>query len=103
MRLKMEQFIKDKQSEIVAALSAIDGKPFLVDSWTRSHGGGGVSCVLQEGNVFEKAGVNISIVYGKLPPAAVAKMRVDHKSLGSDSGKPLDFFAAGLSMVLHPK
>jgi len=99
----MEQFIKAKQSEIIAALETVDGKPFVIDSWTREHGGGGISGVLQDGNVFEKAGVNISIVYGKLPPAAVAKMRVDHKNIGNDSGKPLDFFAAGLSMVLHPK
>ena len=103
MRLKMEQFIKDKQLEIISALEAVDGKKFVMDSWTREHGGGGISGVLQDGNVFEKAGVNISIVYGKLPPAAVQKMRVDHKNLGNESGKPLDFFAAGLSMVLHPK
>ncbi|KAK6347053.1 Coproporphyrinogen-III oxidase, variant 2 [Orbilia brochopaga] len=102
MRLRMEQFIKEQQSEIVAALSAVDGKPFKVDAWERPQGGGGTSCILQDGNVFEKAGVNISIVYGKLPPAAVEKMRVDHKNIASPTGEPLDFFAAGLSMVLHP-
>ncbi|KAK6514113.1 Coproporphyrinogen-III oxidase, variant 2 [Arthrobotrys conoides] len=102
MRLRMEQFIKDQQSQIIATLGAVDGKPFQVDTWERSHGGGGISCILQDGNVFEKAGVNISIVYGKLPPAAVEKMRVDHKNIASPTGEPLDFFAAGLSMVLHP-
>ncbi|KAK6523920.1 Coproporphyrinogen-III oxidase [Arthrobotrys megalospora] len=102
MRLRMEQFIKDQQSQIIATLGAIDGKPFQVDTWERSHGGGGISCILQDGNVFEKAGVNISVVYGKLPPAAVEKMRVDHKNIASPTGEPLDFFAAGLSMVLHP-
>lgn len=102
MRLQMEQFIKCKQTEIVTALEAIDGKPFRVDTWERpGHGGGGISCVLQEGNVFEKAGVNISIVYGKLPRPAILKMRADHKSLDTDV-ESLDFFAAGLSMVLHP-
>src|SRR3954470_14774613 len=98
MRLKMEQFIKDRQSEIVAALSAVDGKPFIVDTWTRPHGGGGISCILQDGNVFEKAGVNISIVYGKLPPAAVQKMRIDHKNIVAPPGESVEFFAAGLSM-----
>ncbi|KAF3927184.1 hypothetical protein ABW20_dc0103557 [Dactylellina cionopaga] len=102
MRLRMEHFIKGQQTGIVATLSEIDGKPFKVDTWERSHGGGGISCILQDGNVFEKAGVNISIVYGKLPPAAVEKMRVDHKNIASPTGEPLDFFAAGLSMVLHP-
>lgn len=102
MRLKVESLIKAKQAEIVAALEAVDGQSFRWDSWDRpNNGGGGVSCVLQNGNVFEKAGVNISVVYGPLHPNAVAKMRVNHKSLGADT-ENLSFFAAGLSMVLHP-
>lgn len=101
MRLRMEAFIKEKQKEIVQALEAIDGKRFQIDTWDRSHGGGGISCVLQEGNVFEKAGVNISVVYGTLPRAAIAKMRVNHKALDPDV-ESLEFFASGLSLVLHP-
>lgn len=102
MRLKMEAFIKEKQKEIVAALEEVDGKKFTTDTWERkSSGGGGISCVLQGGNVFEKAGVNISVVYGKLPRSAVLKMRADHKNL-DPTVESLDFFAAGLSMVLHP-
>ena len=51
--------------------------------------------------MFEKAGVNVSVVYGKLPPAAVARMRADKR--GHDFGnEPLPFFATGLSLVLHP-
>jgi len=38
------------------------------------QGGGGITCVLQDGNVFEKAGVNISVVMGNLPAEAVAAM-----------------------------
>ncbi|KAF3940752.1 hypothetical protein ABW19_dt0206305 [Dactylella cylindrospora] len=102
MRLRMEQFIKEQQSIIVSKLAEVDGTPFKTDTWERPHGGGGISCILQDGNVFEKAGVNISVVYGKLPPQAVEKMRVDHKNIASPNGEPLDFFAAGLSMVLHP-
>ncbi|KAF2718566.1 coproporphyrinogen iii oxidase-like protein [Polychaeton citri CBS 116435] len=101
MRLRMEQFIKQKQEEIVHALEAVDGKRFQIDKWTRPSGGGGTSCVLQDGNVFEKAGVNISIVYGTLPRAAISKMRVNHKALDPDV-ESLEFFAAGLSLVLHP-
>lgn len=48
---------------------------FKVDRWLRKEGGGGITCVLQDGRVFEKAGVNISVVSGKLPPAAVQQMR----------------------------
>ncbi|KAI5818927.1 coproporphyrinogen iii oxidase-like protein [Pyronema omphalodes] len=102
MRLRMEAMIRQKQKEIVDALEKIDGQKFIVDAWARESGGGGVSCVLQDGNVFEKAGVNISIVYGALPPAAVQSMRAHHKSFDPSDDK-VNFFAAGLSMVLHPK
>lgn len=48
---------------------------FVVDRWKRAEGGGGITCVLQNGKVFEKAGVNISVVHGVLPPEAVLQMR----------------------------
>ncbi|KAF3483557.1 coproporphyrinogen III oxidase [Arthroderma uncinatum] len=103
MRLRMEKLIKDQQKRIVDELSQIDGKSFIIDEWNRPNGGGGISCVLQDGNVFEKAGVNVSVVYGKLPRPAIEKMRADHKSFVSSDVESLDFFAAGLSLVLHPK
>lgn len=49
--------------------------------------------------MFEKAGVNISVVQGELPPSAVAQMRSRGKKFGQ--GK-LPFFAAGVSAVIHP-
>lgn len=101
MRLRMEAFIKENQQEIVRTLEALDGKRFQTDKWDRPNGGGGISCVLQEGNVFEKAGVNTSVVYGTLPRGAIEKMRVNHKALDPDV-ESLEFFAAGLSLVLHP-
>ena len=55
MRLRMEAMIHEHQDKIVFALEQIDGCKFKRDSWTRKQGGGGISCVLQEGNVFEKA------------------------------------------------
>jgi coproporphyrinogen III oxidase len=102
MRLRMEKLVKDHQQKIVEELSRIDGKQFQQDTWTRPNGGGGISCVLQDGNVFEKAGVNVSIVYGELPRPAIEKMRADHKSFVGADVDSLDFFAAGLSLVLHP-
>ncbi len=101
MRLRMESFIQTQQKAIVTALSKLDGSSFRTDTWTRPNGGGGISCVLQDGHVFEKAGVNTSIVYGTLPRPAIEKMRVNHKALDPDV-ESLEFFAAGLSMVLHP-
>ena len=82
MRLRMEAFIKENQKQIVAALEKVDGHKFVVDEWTRPSGGGGISCVLQDGAVFEKAGVNTSVVYGKLPRPAIERMRADHKAAG---------------------
>ena len=51
------------------------------------------------GKVFEKAGVNVSVVHGKLPAAAVAQMKSRGKHL---QGEDLPFFAAGISSVIHP-
>ena len=102
MRLRMEQLIKDHQQKIVQELNKIDGKEFREDTWSRPNGGGGISCVLQDGNVFEKAGVNVSVVYGELPRPAIEKMRADHKSFVGADVDSLSFFASGLSLVIHP-
>jgi coproporphyrinogen III oxidase len=104
MRLRMEKFVKEQQQEIVEALQAIDGKEFRIDEWQRKEGGGGITCVLQDGNVFEKAGVGVSVVYGKLPKAGILRMKADHKNITGDTiPESLDFFAAGLSLIVHPK
>lgn len=97
----MEKFIHENQEEIVRQLEKVDGKKFQKDTWNRPKGGGGITCVLQDGNVFEKAGVNTSVVYGTLPRAAIAKMRVHHRALDAEV-ESLEFFAAGISLVLHP-
>lgn len=101
MRLRMEKFIKEQQKLIVEGLEQADGMKFRKDEWERPNGGGGITCVLQEGKVFEKAGVGVSVVYGSLPKPAIEKMRANHKTLDPNV-ESLDFFAAGLSMVLHP-
>ena len=104
MRLRMEAFIKEQQNVIVEALEDVEGgAKFRRDTWQRPAGGDGISCVLQDGKVFEKAGVNTSIVYGTLPRAAIQKMRVNHKALSDPDIDSLEFFAAGLSLVLHPQ
>ncbi|SNX83537.1 probable HEM13 - coproporphyrinogen III oxidase [Melanopsichium pennsylvanicum] len=114
MRKRMETYIKLLQYNIVSALSQEEPKArFLIDSWLRKEGGEGISCVLQDGSTFEKAGVNISVVHGMLPPAAVKQMSADHAGLMDKTGyklegkdadvKGLPFYAAGLSLVVHPK
>lgn len=102
MKTRMELFIMKIQSDFVNALEGAEnfGKKFEVDRWQRKEGGGGITCVLQDGDVFEKAGVNISIVSGLLPPSAVQQMRSRGKKLAQGD---LHFFAAGISSVIHPK
>ncbi len=86
-------FVKSLQNEICAALEAADGKArFVEDKWQRPEGGGGISRVIADGNVFEKGGVNISAVHGALP----APMQ---QSFGVPES---DFFACGISLVIHP-
>ncbi|XP_048350265.1 oxygen-dependent coproporphyrinogen-III oxidase, mitochondrial isoform X2 [Sphaerodactylus townsendi] len=65
-------------------------------------GGGGISCVLQNGEIFEKAGVNVSVVFGHLSEEAVQQMRSRGKTLKTKDGK-LPFCAMGVSSVIHPK
>ncbi|MCS6915094.1 MAG: oxygen-dependent coproporphyrinogen oxidase [Myxococcota bacterium] len=82
------------QQRICTALEDIDGVGrFRFDLWERPGGGGGRSGVLAEGAVFEKAGVNISTVFGELEEEFA-------KSLPGDG---LHFYATGISLVLHPR
>ncbi|TXG37084.1 oxygen-dependent coproporphyrinogen oxidase [Seonamhaeicola maritimus] len=88
------QYIHDLQDHITSKLEEVDGKAkFQEDIWKRPEGGGGRTRVIQNGNVFEKGGVNISGVHGKLPKSMQAYFNVGD----------VDFFACGLSLVLHPK
>ena len=83
------------QDSIVAALEAVDGRPFVRDAWTRPEGGGGVSRLLEGGAVFERAGINFSDVRGTdLPPAATAL----RPQLAGACWQ-----ATGVSLVLHPR
>lgn len=101
MRIQMEKLCMETQYEMCKALSVFEpNKSFCVDRWNRQEGGGGVSCVLQDGDVFEKAGVNVSVVHGTLPPQAVKQMRSRGKDIPDN--KHIPFFAVGVSCVVHP-
>ncbi len=89
------QYLQNLQGKIVEALELVDGKTFLHDSWNRPEGGGGTSCLLEGGNVFERAGVGFSHVLGnKLPPAAT----IAHPEAAGRAWE-----AMGVSLVLHPR
>lgn len=100
MRHRMEKLCMEVQHDFCQKLSDLDGSKFRVDRWERAEGGGGISCVLQDGAVFEKAGVNISVVHGNLPSAAAKQMRSRGKDIPEKEQLP--FFAVGVSSVVHP-
>ncbi|MGV6831447.1 MAG: oxygen-dependent coproporphyrinogen oxidase [bacterium] len=94
LKEKFYQYIERLQDEITSKLEEVDGKvKFQEDLWKRPEGGGGRTRVIQNGEVFEKGGVNISAVHGKLPETM-------QKYFGVEDA---NFFACGLSLVIHPK
>jgi len=81
------------QDRICNELEVIDGSSkFVEDIWQREGGGGGRTRVIQSGGVIEKGGVNFSGVNGKTPDAILKALDL----------APSDFFATGVSIVLHP-
>uniref|UniRef100_A0A5K3FF58 coproporphyrinogen oxidase n=3 Tax=Mesocestoides corti TaxID=53468 RepID=A0A5K3FF58_MESCO len=99
----MEVLCMNLQSYLCRNMEAIDGKAkFVVDRWMRDKNeGGGISCVLQDGEVFEKAGVNISVITTTLSEAAIKQMKERSKDL--ESGGNYKFTAVGISSVNHPR
>ncbi|MEX0944969.1 MAG: oxygen-dependent coproporphyrinogen oxidase, partial [Balneolaceae bacterium] len=86
-------YIKNLQNEICSSLEQIDGKGiFLEDQWDRDGGGGGLTRVMEKGDVIEKGGVNISTVHGELPDPIRSHFNVDNGW----------FWAGGISLVIHP-
>lgn len=95
-RERVIRLMREGQEKLVAAFEQIDGNAkFHPHTWQHHGGGGGTAMVLEDGNVFEKAGVNTSATYGAAVPPSLAKQ---HPGI---EGKP--YFATGISMVLHPQ
>jgi coproporphyrinogen III oxidase len=93
MKDQFVTYIHNLQDTITSRIEAIDGiAKFQEDLWKRPEGGGGRTRVIENGGVFEKGGVNISQVHGKLPETMQQYFGV----------KDANFFACGLSLVLHP-
>ena len=90
------EYIYGLQDTICAALEKADGKAiFRTDEWEREEGrgGGGRTRVMENGNVFEKGGVNSSVVFGAVNDAMRKQLEIEGKS----------WFACGLSLVIHPR
>src|SRR6218665_2319326 len=87
------QFIQSLQTQICSGLETEDGgASFESDEWQREGGGGGLTRIIQNGKVFEKGGVNTSVVYGEVSPALAGQLPTKGSS----------FFACGISLVIHP-
>jgi coproporphyrinogen III oxidase len=94
LRDRAREFFSALQEEICAALEALDGAAkFREDLWKREGGGGGRTRVIENGELFEKGGVNFSAVHGTFDQAFADRMPV---------GSGTAFFATGVSLVLHP-
>jgi coproporphyrinogen III oxidase len=99
--IKMERMLREAQLSICKAIEDIDGgAKFQEDAWVRDTGGGGMSRVLGNGNVWEKAGVNLSVVHGTMPQEALRAATERGVNRGQDA---VPFSACGLSCVMHPR
>ncbi len=93
IRHQWVDYIHFLQDRICAALEQADGKAvFAEDRWDRAGGGGGKTRVIANGNVFEKGGVNTSVVHGAVSDMMRAQLKIEGDQ----------WFACGLSLVLHP-
>lgn len=91
----VKTFLLQLQALIVERIEHVDGAAFYRDEWSRSDGGGGLTCVLENGKLFERAGVNFSHVFGtQLPPSATAS-RPELAGRGYE--------VMGVSLVFHPR
>lgn len=91
---RMKRFVEALQIRITRTLDDFDSSAsFDVDRWSREEGGGGITAVIEDGEVFEKGGVNTSAVHGTLPERMADKFGVEKQP----------FFATGLSLVVHPR
>jgi coproporphyrinogen III oxidase len=94
LRDRMVAYVQSLQDQICGAIEEQDGSArFQEDKWERAGGGGGITRVIADGAIFEKGGVNTSVVHGQLPETLARRMNVERA----------EFFAAGISLVIHPR
>ena len=95
-RERIVELMRAGQAELVRAFEAVDGEAaFGAHDWQRPGGGGGSARILEGGPVFERAGVNVSVVHGERVPPSLVRQHPEA------DGRP--FFATGLSLVIHPR
>ncbi len=91
-KVEITDWFKGLQNSVCEGLEALDGGgAFRSDVWIRPEGGGGNSRVIT-GKLIEKGGVNFSAVHGPTPEKILQALKLEKA----------DFFATGVSIVLHP-
>jgi coproporphyrinogen III oxidase len=95
----VREYLLDLQERIVARFEQLDGTPFLRDAWEKpreaSLGGGGLTCIVEEGKLLERGGVGFSHVTGAALPPSASAQRPELVGRG--------FEAMGVSLVFHPR
>ena len=94
---QVKKYLVQLQESICSDLESLDGKAiFEKDHWSKENGNGsGITSVICEGNVFEKGGVNFSIVHGNKMPKSASTLRPELEGR--------KYTALGVSLVLHPE
>lgn len=99
LMIKNSQSVRDYflalQNKITEKLQEQETVSFIEDKWKREEGGGGQSRILENGDIFEKAGINFSDVQGKHLPASATNKRPNLENAS--------FRAMGISLVFHPR
>jgi coproporphyrinogen III oxidase len=88
----VEKYVSELQIKICDAIEKLDGKKFTSDKWDMRSGGGGVTKVLSNGNVFEKCGINFSSIHGKMNQEIANQLNIE----------PQEFSVCGVSLIMHP-
>ncbi|HEY5004610.1 MAG TPA: oxygen-dependent coproporphyrinogen oxidase [Ktedonobacteraceae bacterium] len=99
IRTRTEAMLQRLQNTICWSLEKIDGTSFHEETWTRDGGGGGIIRVLQNGNVFEKAGISTSTISGLLSKEAAQTARIGDGKFTEDK---IPFFITSISLIIHP-
>jgi len=94
---QVKKYLVQLQESICSDLESLDGRAiFEIDRWTKEDGSGsGITSVICDGNVFEKGGVNFSIVQGNKMPKSASALRPELEGR--------KYTALGVSLVMHPE
>jgi coproporphyrinogen III oxidase len=96
---QVRTYLLDLQENIVSTFALVDGAEFQKDTWKKKPGeplqGDGLTCILEGGRVFERAGCGFSHVRGPTLPPSATQHRPELAGL--------PFEALGVSLVFHPQ